>query len=67
MTAPHENNDSSSNGHYHQLQPSKEDVESTSTVAHAMSLNTRIGLLVFGILQNALTGGVIFGWASIDH
>lgn len=28
---------------------------------------TRIGLFVFGMLQNALSGGLIFGWASIDQ
>jgi MFS family permease len=27
----------------------------------------RIGLLVFGMLQNAVAGGLIFGWASIDQ
>lgn len=26
----------------------------------------RVGLLLFAMLQNGLTGGVLFGWASID-
>lgn len=29
--------------------------------------STRLGLLVFGVMQNSLAGGLIFGWASIDH
>ncbi len=27
----------------------------------------RIGLIAFGVLQNGLAGGLIFGWASIDQ
>lgn len=27
----------------------------------------RIGLFLFGVLQNGLSGGLIFGWASIDQ
>lgn len=29
-------------------------------------LGRRIGILTFALLQNALAGGLIFGWASID-
>jgi hypothetical protein len=29
-------------------------------------LGIPIGILSFALLQNALTGGLIFGWASID-
>jgi MFS family permease len=29
-------------------------------------LGVRIGILTFALLQNALAGGLIFGWASID-
>ena len=36
------------------------------TDADGPSRKTRIALLLFGILQNGLAGGIIFGWASID-
>lgn len=32
-----------------------------------LSWKQRISLFIFGMLQNGLCGGLIFGWASIDH
>lgn len=31
------------------------------------SWKMRVGLFMFGVLQNGLSGGLIFGWASIDQ
>lgn len=32
-----------------------------------LSWHQRVGLSVFGVIQNSLAGCLIFGWASIDH
>jgi MFS family permease len=38
----------------------------TTDAKQLPSLGRRIGILTFALLQNALAGGLIFGWASID-
>lgn len=38
----------------------------TTDAHHPPTWGRRIGILVFALMQNALAGGLIFGWASID-
>jgi MFS family permease len=39
----------------------------TTDADHPPAGARRIGILIFALLQNALAGGLIFGWASIDR
>lgn len=45
---------------------STSSLSSSSRKDDALSTREKLGLALFACLQNALVGGIVFGWASID-